>query len=52
MNTIETDNSPQARFVKNLLRKDHPELNDEQIELLWQRRLKNMQEAEGSVELF
>jgi hypothetical protein len=47
MNHIETDNSPQAKFVKNLLRKDHPELNEEQIESLWQQRLKSLKEAEG-----
>jgi hypothetical protein len=35
---IEIDNSPQAKFVKNLIRKDHPELTEEQVEKLWQER--------------
>jgi hypothetical protein len=29
------DNSAQARFVKNIMKKDHPELSEEEIERMW-----------------
>lgn len=44
------DNSPQAKFVKNLLKKDHPELNEQEIEKLWQDRLKAVEnDSDGCV---
>jgi hypothetical protein len=43
---IEIDNSPQARFAKNIIKKDFPDLTEEQVEQLWQERLKKMKEQD------
>jgi hypothetical protein len=47
MDNIEIDNSPQAKFVKNLLRKDHPDYSEAQIEQLWNEKLRKLKETEG-----
>jgi hypothetical protein len=43
----EYDNSPQARFVKEALRKENPELSEEQLEQIWQKKLESVQRELG-----
>jgi hypothetical protein len=45
--TQKFDDSPQARFVKNQLRKEFPDKTDEEIEAMWQERLRRVIEQEG-----
>lgn len=43
----EFDDSPQALFVKNILRKENPEKSETEIEAMWQEKVRRVSEQEG-----
>jgi hypothetical protein len=43
----EFDNSPQAKFVKEVLKKEKPELSETELEQIWLERLHAVQRELG-----